>query len=75
MEDVLFEALFKMKSDYGEVFSDFELQIQKRKTESEDNGKGKRKYFLEEWITGIVNNGSAEYKFQSLSGNIFIRKH
>jgi len=68
------EALFKMKSDYGEVFSDFDFQIKKRKTEIEDKGKGKRKYFLEEWITGIVNNGSTEFKFQSLSGNIYIRK-
>ena len=68
-------ALLKMKSDYGDVFSDFEIELIEHKQNIEKNNKtGVYKVVIEEWTYGKINNGGTEILLKSLDGNIYIRK-
>ncbi|MDR8390527.1 DUF4097 domain-containing protein [Aliifodinibius sp. S!AR15-10] len=65
----------KMKSDWGEVFTDFEMDIR------QDTGDRKRssdsgvfKISVNNWIYGDINGGGPEYLFKSMRGDIYIRK-
>jgi hypothetical protein len=69
------KAFVKMKSDNGEIFSDFEIEIDKRKTQVNKSDKsGIYKITLEEWTNGKINGGGPEILFKTLEGNIYIRK-
>jgi hypothetical protein len=66
-------ANLKMKSDKGEIYSEFDIKPVKRlpvvsRTESS------AVYTLEDWITGIVNNGGAEFVLRTYSGSITVKK-
>ena len=68
-------AFVKMKSDYGDVFSDFDMQIRKRKEQTERTEQGEvYRVFLEEWTYGTINGGGPEFLFTTVNGNIFIRQ-
>ena len=69
------KALLKMKSVYGDVYSDFEIELLERKNKVEKNEKsGVYKVVIEEWTYGKINEGEREILFKSLDGNIYIRK-
>lgn len=66
----------KMKSEWGEVFTDFDMDI--RRTD-EENVKsttqgGAFKISINNWIYGSINGGGPEYLFKSMRGDIYIRK-
>lgn len=68
-------ANLKMKSDNGEIFSDFEIEFDKRKSQTEKSDEtGVYKVFLEEWTNGKINSGGPEILLKTLEGNIYIRK-
>lgn len=72
-EDV--NIMLKMKSEHGEIFSDFDIDIKKREQKTEKSAKtGSVKIYLEEWIYGKINNGGPEILIKSFDGNIFVRK-
>jgi hypothetical protein len=69
------KAFVKMKSDNGEIFSDFEIEIDKRKTQVNKSDKsGIYKITLEEWTNGKINGGGPDILLKTLEGNIYIRK-
>lgn len=63
----------RMKSIYGAVYTDFDVRINKDGTHSGD-GKGFFSDSTREWIIADINGGGPEYRFQSLMGNVNIRK-
>lgn len=65
----------KMKSEWGEVFTDFDMDI-RRGGEDRVNtsGSGTFKVSVNNWIYGNINGGGPEYLFKSLRGDIYIRK-
>lgn len=65
----------KMKSEWGEVFTDFEMNI-KRAGGNPDlsTENGIYKVSVNNWIYGTVNGGGPEYLFKSMRGDIYIRK-
>lgn len=65
----------KMKSEWGEVFTDFDMEIN-RDTDSVRTGSenGAFKISVNNWIYGDINGGGPEYLFKSMRGDIFIRK-
>jgi len=68
------KAYIKMKSDYGDIFSDFNLNLEKRKPQIEKSEKdGLYKVFLEDWMYGTVNGGGPEFLFTTVHGNIYFR--
>src|SRR5229473_148309 len=80
--DVTFPADLKanvsIRSDQGDVFSDFDVQL--RATASspvvEDNrGKGgKYRVKIDKTVHGTINGGGPEFQFTNFQGQIYIRK-
>lgn len=68
-------ANLKLKSDMGEMYSDFDLVIDPASTKpvvSEENGI--RKLEKASWVQARINKGGPEYMMKSMSGNIYIKK-
>jgi hypothetical protein len=80
--DVTFPADVKanlaIKSDRGDVFSDFDVQMQAQAPQQvvEDNRKdgGKYRVRIDKTVHGTINGGGPEYQFTNFQGNIYIRK-
>lgn len=77
--DITFPATVKMnakvKSDRGEVYSDFDMDIDKTAPKGvRNNQNGMYKVSIEEWIQGKVNGGGSEVMMKNMHGNIYIRK-
>ena len=70
-----FKADVKIKSERGDIFTDFELNTQKSKAEVvKDEGKGNGyRVKVEKWITGTINGGGAELLFKNYNGDVIIR--
>lgn len=67
-------AYIKAKTDHGEVYSDFEMQLEPRRSKEERNAQtGEYQISLTEWIHGKINNGGPELLLKSYYGNIYLR--
>lgn len=66
----------KMKSEWGEVFTDFEMDVKRNDSnvKSSDRQDGVYKVSVNNWIYGNINGGGPEYLFKSMKGDIYIRK-
>ncbi len=66
----------KMKTDYGEVFTNFDIKLDRSSSASEiSSGDGKYTVTINKWITGTVNGGGPEFLFKTLHGDIEISKN
>jgi DUF4097 and DUF4098 domain-containing protein YvlB len=80
--DVTFPADLKanlsLKADRGEIFSDFDVQVQASAPQQtvEDSRKngGKYKVKIDKTVHGTINGGGPEYQFTNFNGSIYIRK-
>jgi hypothetical protein len=77
--DVLFpadiKADVKLKSDRGEMFSDFDIAVNKSQPKVEKNTEDH--YYsvkIEDWVYGKINGGGPEMMMKTMMGNIYIRK-
>ncbi|MBI2428301.1 MAG: DUF4097 family beta strand repeat protein [Ignavibacteriales bacterium] len=70
------KATFNMKSEQGEIYSDFDLDLEKTTSKVEEKGKsrGRYKVTVERALKGKVNGGGQEILFKNFNGNIYIRK-
>lgn len=66
----------KMKSEWGELFTDFDMDITRRDQGKIDTSSdsGTYKVSVNNWIYGNINGGGQEYLFKSMRGDIYIRK-
>ena len=65
----------KMKTDNGEIYSDFEMNFNKDDKEKDLVKVGGGKSIkLDKWLYGSVNGGGPEFMFKTFNGNIYIRK-
>lgn len=72
------KATLSMRTDNGEVYSDFDIQLQTTAPQpavEEDHGKG-GKYVvkLDRTVKGNINGGGPMIQFKNFNGNIYIRK-
>jgi hypothetical protein len=69
------QASVKMKSNYGDIYSDFDISIKPRppKVEKPDKEGGQYRVSFD-FIYGTINGGGPEYHFKTYKGDIFIRK-
>jgi DUF4097 and DUF4098 domain-containing protein YvlB len=67
-------AVLKMKTVSGEIYSDFDL-IQGKRGSVVKNRENTKVYSLEDWIIDRINSGGPEYVIRSYSGSIFIKKN
>ena len=80
--DVTFPADLKanltLKSDRGEIFTDFDVQMQAAPVQQivEDGRKqgGKYRVRIDKAVRGTINGGGPEYQFTNFNGVIYIRK-
>ena len=80
--DVTFPADLKanlsLKSDRGEIFRDFDVQVQASAPQQtvEDGRKNGGKYLvkIDKTVHGTINGGGPELQFTNFNGGIYIRK-
>lgn len=71
------KANVKMKSEQGEIFSDFDINLQEKSNLiKEDTRKqgGRFKVSVESALYGAINGGGPLYHFSTYNGKIYIRK-
>lgn len=67
------QAGLRIKSETGEIMSDFDIKPSKRKSVMKDVDN-KQIWSLEDWVTGTVNGGGPEYIMRTYSGKVCIKK-
>jgi len=79
--DVTFPSTLKatvmIKTNEGEVYSDFEIDLRatpKQQVKDERKAGGKYRISFGEYVTGAINGGGPEFQFVSYEGNVYIRK-
>jgi DUF4097 and DUF4098 domain-containing protein YvlB len=70
------KANLKMKTDHGEIYSDFEIKLTGGGASTEKNGSkdGKFRVRFDRTMLGTINGGGPEISFYTLNGTINIRK-
>jgi DUF4097 and DUF4098 domain-containing protein YvlB len=72
------KANVSLRTDNGEVYSDFDVKVQPtapQQTVEDDRGKGgKYKVKIDKNVRGTINGGGQEIQFKNFNGNIYIRK-
>jgi len=71
------KASLKMKTDEGQIFTDFDVQLtpsQQKKEEDERKEGGGYRVAFEKVTLGLINGGGAEIQLTTYEGNIYIRK-
>lgn len=71
------KANLKMRTDNGEVYSDFDVQLKPNTPPVvEDNRSrgGRFRIETDKSINGTINGGGPEFEVRTLNGNIYIRK-
>ena len=70
-------ATVRMKTEQGEIYSDFDIKMDTSPAKIENNGQGRRGKYrvtLEKMMAGTINGGGPEIQFKNLNGDIYIRK-
>jgi DUF4097 and DUF4098 domain-containing protein YvlB len=72
------KANVSMKSDNGEIYSDFDVKLDATartlRNESGRREDGKYRLRFERTLHGTINGGGPEFQFRSFNGQIYIRK-
>ena len=71
------KANLKMKTDQGEIYTDFDMTVGRKATRAEESEKteaGKYRITFDKSLLGLVNGGGPEISFNTFSGDIYIRK-
>jgi hypothetical protein len=69
-------ANLKMRSDHGEVFTDFDIQMRPVAPAQAPQGGSGRGFRLDvnQSIQGAINGGGPEFELRTFNGNIYVRK-
>jgi hypothetical protein len=69
------KASFKMKTEQGEIFTGFDMNIVRSgPVKTQDSKSGSYKIKIDDWKKGDVNGGGAEIVMKNYNGDIYIRK-
>lgn len=77
--DVTFPATLKanvkLKSDQGDIYSDFDITADPNQPKvNKTNSGGTFRINIESWVYGKINAGGPELMMKTMNGNIYIRK-
>ena len=75
----------KLKTDNGDIFTDFDMAMDKGSSSNQDKsgstnklrnnaGEAGQRIYLDKWMHGKINGGGPELLFKNFNGNIYIRK-
>lgn len=69
------KADVKLKSDQGQMYSDFDIVVDKTQPKVQKNDEGHyHRIVIEDWVFGKINGGGPEMMIKTMQGNIYIRK-
>jgi DUF4097 and DUF4098 domain-containing protein YvlB len=71
------KANVKMRTQEGEIYSDFEIDLKaapQQQAQDERKKGGKYRISFGEFIFGAINGGGPEFQFETYDGNIYIRE-
>lgn len=69
------KASAKIKSDMGEIYTDYDMVMKKSGPKEEKKTEaGVYRVSIEEWVYGDINGGGPEMTFQNFQGDIILRK-
>lgn len=71
------KANLKIKTERGEVYSDFDIalrQVPQKSTENPKKEGGKFRISLDSAFYGTINGGGPDYQFENFNGDIYLRK-
>lgn len=64
----------KMRSEWGDVYTDFDMEIDRSNRENINADSDVYKVSVNNWISGRINGGGPEYLFKTLRGDIYVRR-
>ncbi|MGB5819554.1 MAG: DUF4097 family beta strand repeat-containing protein [Saonia sp.] len=68
------KANVKAKTDMGEIFTDFDMEVAKQKpVVKRDESSSTYKVKVEQWVNGKIGGGGSEMLFKTYNGDIMIR--
>jgi hypothetical protein len=69
------KATLKMKTEQGEIFSSFDMNmIKSGPVQKKDEKSGTYKVVVDEWVKGEVNGGGPEISIKNYNGDVIVRK-
>ncbi len=69
------KANLKLKSDNGEVFSDFDVDIDKAPAKVDKTSEpGLYRIKKDDWVYGKINGGGPEIMMKNMQGDIYVKK-
>jgi DUF4097 and DUF4098 domain-containing protein YvlB len=71
------KASLKMKSDQGEIYSDFDINMTRQPAKSEpaeQTAQGRYRIAFDKSLFGTINGGGPEISFNTFRGDIYIRQ-
>jgi hypothetical protein len=76
------KANLKLRSDQGDVYTDFDLQLRQDSSNSNPNprvdvsrnGRGRAVVEVDNAIYGSVNGGGPDFEMRTFNGNVYVRK-
>jgi hypothetical protein len=71
------KANLKLRSDQGDVFTDFDLQLRPADPSSAPNTRrqnGRQRIDVDKAIYGSVNGGGPDFEMRTFNGNVYVRK-
>ena len=69
------KATLKMKTQHGDIYSDFDVSFKNSgPVEKKDTKAGVFKVVIDEWKRGDINGGGPEMTLRNYNGDIFIRR-
>jgi len=69
------KAAFKLKSDNGGIYTDFEIAVDTNHAGTERTTEGNlHKINVSDWVYGKIGGGGPEILMKNMNGNIYVRK-
>lgn len=72
------KAVLKLRSDHGDVFTDFDVQLRPVSSPTPDDsrrdGRGRYRLEVNRSVYGAINGGGPEIELRTFNGSVFVRK-
>lgn len=69
------KATLKMKTEHGDIYSDFDVVFKNSgPIQKTDNKGGVYKVYIDDWKRGDINGGGPEITMKNYNGDIYVRK-
>lgn len=68
------KANLKMRSDQGDIFTDFDVQLQQTPAPSRSTRGGRYRVEINRSVYGSINGGGPEIELRTFNGTVYLRK-